>query len=260
MHRWPFVKGLINTLNLINETKSMNVTLDNVYLNVGHLMAVTSVEMVNGILIPTFANSTSSTVFNWTYSLNGIEYNHVVLNFDHGTMNNLQDDRGVHPIGRTDVVITKEQAINKVAQYLSNYTNKFNLTISSASARLIGYPRNYSSLYPTWYVLIGFNEPNVQEVGIKVWADTGEIFECYQGGSPLNMGKLVMVPWLATTLMPKPTAQVPESSAIAAPTITPGTSNETANAQIQSSITSFQAHPLQSYRITHTRQPSNQQP
>lgn len=203
---------LINAISLVDETKTINITLGNVTLSVSHLIMPTSFLTVNGLPVPIFTNSTSSTLFKWTYVLNGVLYNYVTLTFDNKTLHDLQDDRAAHPIGGIEVDITKEQAISKADQYLSNYTNKFNLIISNASAKLIGYLRNYTALYPAWWVLVDFNQTNVQEVDVKVWADSGEVFDCYQEGSPLNISQLATITTPVPTPMPQPTTTTEPSN------------------------------------------------
>ena len=245
---------LINALNLVDETKSMNVTYEDVILTVSHFLVPISLETVNGMPVPNYSNAINSTSFEWTYVINGISYNSVSLRFDKNILHDLRDDRAAYQIGGTEVDITKEQAISNVEQYLSNYTNKFNLNIFNATAKLISYPRNYTTLYPTWWVLVYFSQTNVQSVDVKVWADTGELYDPYQGGSPPNMSQLVTIPTSAQQPQPSPTST--------RPTATYNPSNETSNAEmppststpnqiasgsssvIQSRASSIDLHPL----------------
>ena len=82
---------------------------------------------------------------------------------------------------------------SSVKQYISNWTSKFNITVTKETANLGSYPRNYNALYPFWSVLLEFSG-NVVFVSVYVWADDGQVFWCYQGGSPLNMSELKLKP------------------------------------------------------------------
>jgi hypothetical protein len=176
--------NLVNLLPLIDETNASNATQGDIALSVSKMQ-----------MPPTFLSSNSSgswceTMFDWMISYNGVVFYHVSLNFHNGVFSGLQDDRAAYPVGGTEVDISKEQAIEYANQYLSNYTSKYNLTVAEATATLSCYPRgNTTLLYPMWSVLLDYGG-NVASVSVYAWADTGEVFYCYQSGSPLNINEL----------------------------------------------------------------------
>ena len=179
----------ISMLDMIDETKSRNVTSGNIDLSVSHLV------------IPDVVNDTS---FLWTYVFNGAEYTHVLLSFNKGVFHILRDDRAIYTIGSTDVKVTKEQAIDIAVKYIEKYSYWFNETEDRAVAGLASCPRNGAVLYPFWSVVLDFNQAYGGDISVRVWADSGEVFECYQGGSPLRIDD--------SNPQPTPTPQ-PENSA-----------------------------------------------
>ena len=183
---------LVRMLSLVDETKTMNLTQGDVNLSVYKMSIPTTFPPTTNA-----SNSINSTNFAWTISRNGVVFNHVSLTFDNGVLKNIEDDRAAYPIGGTEVNISKEQAIDNAKQYISNWTSKFNITVTKETANLGSYPRNYNALYPFWSVLLEFSG-NVVFVNAYVWADDGQVFWCYQGGSPLNMSELKLIPYTQT--------------------------------------------------------------
>jgi hypothetical protein len=216
---------LINMLGLVNESSYMNVTVGNVNLRVSHMPALTGLTMVNGTPVPVTSDSIVNTDFEWTISYGDVVFNHVVVYFENGVFSGLQDDRAVYPVGSTTVNISKQQAINTAEQYISNYTSKFNLTINQTSAQLISYLRNQSALYPAWSVMLYFGG-NVSAVNEILWADSGEVFWCYQEGSPLDWNTLKTsaypepIPPDATATLPQP-QNITSNSDVNGPTAAP---------------------------------------
>ena len=133
-----------------------------------------------------------TTSYIWTITVDGVGYNRVVMSFKNGYLGNIEDDRSCSPIGGTNIDISKEQAIELAKEYVSNYTNNFNLTITQHAASIGSFLRNSEKLYPCWMVNLRFNL-NVDDVSVYLWADTGEVFWCYQGGSPLNQSELKLL-------------------------------------------------------------------
>ena len=186
---------------------------------------LTGLTTVNGIPVPIYSDSIVNTDFEWTISYGGVVFYHVVVYFENGVFAGLQDDRAVYPVGGTTINLSKEQAINAAEQYISNFTAKFNLTINQTSAHLISYPRNYSALYPAWSVLLYFGG-NVSTVNEILWADSGDVFWCYQEGSPLDWNTLKtsaypepILPDATTT--PPQLQNVTSNSDVTAPTTAP---------------------------------------
>lgn len=188
---------LVRMLSHVDETKTMNVTQGDINLSVSKMSIPTTFP-------PTInaSNSINSTNFAWTISRNRVVFNHVSITFDNGVLKNIEDNRAAYPIGGTEVNISKEQAIDNAKQYISNWISKFNITVTKETANLGSYPRNYNALYPFWSVLLEFSG-NVVYVNAYVWADDGQVFWCYQGGSPLNMSEIKLKP------TPKPSQSPP---------------------------------------------------
>ena len=205
---------LVRMLSLVDETKTMNVTRGDINLSVSKMSIPTTFPPTANA-----SNSINSTAFTWTISHNGVVFNHVSITFDNGVLRNIEDDRVAYPIGGTEVNISKEQAIDNAKQYISNWTSKFNITVTKETANLGSYPRNYKALYPFWSVLLEFSG-NVVFVNAYVWADDGQVFWCYQGGSPLNMSELRLMP------TPKPSQSPPnQQDNPASPSATPQPAN-----------------------------------
>lgn len=213
---------LIAALNGQSSSASLKVSSTPMY----------NMKTVNGELVRTdYLGETTSYI--WTLSVDGVGYNTVVLTFENGRLCDIQDDRSCYPIGGTDVNITKEQAFDLAKEHISNYTNNFNLTVTNEAATIGSFARNYSQLYPCWMVTLRF-DLNVDDVSIYVWADTGDVFWCYQGGSPLNQSKLNLLTtekFSVTFDVPSPTPIPTATPAMAAaPTETPATPQPTMEA------------------------------
>lgn len=133
-----------------------------------------------------------TTSYIWTITVDAVGYNRLVMSFKNGYLSNIEDDRPCYPIGGTNIDISKEQAIEIAKEYVSNYTSNFNLTITQHAASIGSFLRNSEKLYPCWMVDLRFNL-NVNDVSVYLWADTGEVFWCYQGGSPLNQSELKLL-------------------------------------------------------------------
>jgi hypothetical protein len=216
--------NLVNMLSLVDENKlgasgvapyeTMNVTRGDIVLSVSKMAIPTTFPPTTNA-----SNSINSTAFTWTISHNGIVFNHFSLTFDNGVLGNIDDDRAAYPIGGTEVNISKEQAIDNAKQYIINWTSKFNITVTKETANLGSYPRNYTALYPFWNVLLEFSG-NVVFVNAYVWADDGQVFWCYQGGSPLNMSELKLKPTPKPSQSPRNQQDNPAS-----PSATPQPSN-----------------------------------
>ncbi len=209
---------LIAALNGQSSSASLKVSSTPMY----------NMKTVNGELVRTdYLGET--TFYIWTLSVDGVGYNTVVLTFENGRLCDIQDDRSCYPIGGTEVNITKEQAFDLAKEHINNYTNNFNLTVTKQAATLGSFARNYSQLYPCWMVTLRF-DLNVDDVSVYVWADTGDVFWCYQGGSPLNQSELKLISTTkfsipldvpTPTPTPKPSSPPPETPPTDTPTPQP---------------------------------------
>jgi hypothetical protein len=94
--------GLLNTLNLVNDTETKNVTLRDVSLSISQFSDIIGSQTVNGMPVPVASNSSFSTTFDWRFVQNGVQYCQVALTFDKGIFYNLQDERATQSIGDND--------------------------------------------------------------------------------------------------------------------------------------------------------------
>jgi len=174
---------LISMLDLIDETQSMNVTSGNITLTFSKGGPV-HFELSNGIR---YDDDNIYTYFEWVYIYNGIDFNRVKLTFKNGTLYRFDDDRVTHSIGRIDINVSKEQAIETAKNYISGFMNKNNLTIAKITAVLDSTWNETGALHPFWGVKILFNQ-NVSGVHVYVWADSGLVHWSYRdNGSPFNV-------------------------------------------------------------------------
>ncbi len=94
--------SLIETLNLVNNTETANVTLGSVSLSVSHFPDIIGCQTINGMPVPIASNSSFSTTLNWRLIMNGLICGQFFLTFDKGIFCKLQDERATQPIAGTD--------------------------------------------------------------------------------------------------------------------------------------------------------------
>jgi hypothetical protein len=187
---------MIRTLSMVDETKYVTVTSGNVNLTVSHMAIPKTISTSSGHIEAVGTDTINVTSFNWVYVFNGAEYNHVYVSFENGVFHTFWDDRAINKIGDTDVNITKEQAIDIAMKYIENYSyasggvqvSGFNVTKDRTVANLLTTVRDGDMLYPFWSVFLYLNQTypsGVNSLLVKVWADSGEVFECSKetGGS-----------------------------------------------------------------------------
>jgi hypothetical protein len=102
--------GLLNTLNLVNDTQTTKVTSGDVSLSVSQFPDIIGLQTVNGMPVPVASNSSFSVTFDWAFIQNGVPCCQVALTFDKDIFYNLQDERAIQPVGNTGNSIRGEQA------------------------------------------------------------------------------------------------------------------------------------------------------
>jgi hypothetical protein len=162
-------------LNYADETKNMTLISGNLTLTIRNLSSTTY-----------FGNST---VFQWRYTINGVNYPGITLSFRNGAFDGLNDRRDLYEIGDTTINISKEQAINiAIDEVNNNYSydmgggitiSDFNVTKDRAVAWLGTSTREHFVLYPIWNVMLYLDKRypgSVYGILVHLWADSGVIF------------------------------------------------------------------------------------
>jgi DNA-binding transcriptional ArsR family regulator len=122
------------------------------------------------------------------YTANGTNFQAKSINlvYNNNALTQFSDDWFLYSIGSTEVNVTQAQAVQiamnavKTYSYTMNGTrvSNFQVLSSPVSAELYPKPRvNNLTLYPYWYVTIHLAKTypgGVNEIGIGVWADTGQ--------------------------------------------------------------------------------------
>ncbi len=159
--------GMISLLRGFDDTKGATVTSGGYTLWASHLV---------------ISNVANGTTFDWTYTADGPDIasaSTVSLTFDRGAFYALIDMRQFH-------VASSDQAIYKAQQFIQNYAlpaiganvSSFNVTRLGACAVFCGGSQN-GTMQPCWDVTVNLNQPypdGVHRFLVKVWADTGEVF------------------------------------------------------------------------------------
>lgn len=152
------------------------------------------------------------TSFRWKYISNGAEYNGLVMTFQ-GQNFFFRDDRSLFEIGKTDVNISKEEAINIALKSIENYSYKlvngseikgFDVSKDNVTATLYTRSKDSSpTLYPYWAVEVTLDHSypgDIYAISVSLWADTGEVFLI----TPLGVGGTF--PPEGSTIQPEPSA------------------------------------------------------
>ncbi|MEM2098705.1 MAG: hypothetical protein QXU99_03020 [Candidatus Bathyarchaeia archaeon] len=161
------------------------------------------------------------TTFNWAYTVNGVEYTKLGIEFQNGIFSCLYDTRGVYSIGDTTVNISREQAIAIAMKYVENYSyampdgsriSNFNISKDQSTARLVAYPINSLVLRPYWHIELYLNQTypgSVHGLTVYVWANSGEVFHCSNiayGGADYSNADSLHPELPDTSTLPSPTS------------------------------------------------------
>lgn len=186
------LKEMIDLLKMVEGNKNETKTIGNIKLEV--------------------VNDAYHTSFDWKYTFNGVDYNAVSIIFqDSGIF--FSDYLSLYKIGKTDVNISKEQAIDIAMKYVETYSctgvvssggkeviveiSGFNITKELTKANLATNFREPLTLYPCWNIELYLDQKQpyanytypsgVYALYVRIWADSGEVFSC----TPLTVGGLI---------------------------------------------------------------------
>ncbi len=131
--------------------------------------------------------------FHWTYCANGVDYIGFGMSYlRDGTFFSFVDDRGTYLIGGTEVNVSKESAISIALSAARNMSLPYAVIESPADETLITWSREPLTVYPCWDVTFYLNMTKMEgpsHVQVLIFADTGEVIDCYTlasgGGSPV---------------------------------------------------------------------------
>jgi hypothetical protein len=167
---------MIKILTEIDETQNMTITHGNIKLEV--------------------STNQFDTSFSWTNTIDDAEYTKLRITFRNGYFYAMRDNRGLFTIGKTDVNISAEQAINAAMEYIKDYSytsvtgsidnpeyvqiRGFDVNEEKTTAELKTSTKGDDALYPYWNVQLTLAESkgNVWALLVGVWADSGEVFKC----------------------------------------------------------------------------------
>lgn len=194
-----------NIVDMVNPTANTTTTVDNVKLKV-------SVEP-------------NKTLFTWSTTYNGAEYNRLILEFKNGHLFEFYDDRSFYTVGSTEVNISEEEAIKIGLERVKNYSylyqgkeiSGFNIVEEQIRTKLEVMGKfNALELYPLWTVDLPLNEVypgSVYYIEVRLWADTGEIIDCTAlgyGAGGWSLGDSSAEP--STSATPSATDTQPENN------------------------------------------------
>jgi DNA-binding transcriptional ArsR family regulator len=167
----PYLETMSNMWALVNETKNVEMTQDNMKLNIS----------ISG----------DNTEVLWLYTGNGVDFSpkSLSLSFENGVLKELLDGWFLFKIGNTEVNISSEEAITIARSAVKNFTwqangvevSDFNVLENPVSALFHPIPREEPlTLVPYWYVTLYLDKvypSGVNRLAVGVWADTGEVAE-----------------------------------------------------------------------------------
>jgi hypothetical protein len=163
---------LITMLNNVDITKNSTTVIDNIRLGT----------------YTSYFSEEYHRVFDWTHTIDGVDYTWLVLIFD--AKNNLvsiTDTRTLYTIGDISINISMEQAIDIALENLTFYSYKMpdgsvvnDFKVGDVAAMLYTMPMDYVDyvLRPYWDVKLFLEEGapgNVFGITVFMWANTGEI-------------------------------------------------------------------------------------
>jgi hypothetical protein len=122
------------------------------------------------------------------YTNNGTDFQAKSINliYNNNALTEFSDDWFLYNVGSTTVNISQSQAIEIAMNAVKNYSwnvngtqvSNFQVLNSPVSAELYPKPRTDNlTLYPYWYVTLHLDKTypgGVTEIGVGVWADTGQ--------------------------------------------------------------------------------------
>ena len=175
----PDLKVMIDILDTVDVIENMETAMGNVKLKV--------------------TSRTDYTAFEWIYTLGGLDFPAITIEFLKGTFFGFGDIWSIYKVGSIDVNVSEEEAINIARERARNYSwtvdgvevTEFNILEEPVEAELWKYPREDTlTLHPYWYITLYLDKVypgNVDRIQVGIWADTGEVIFCQErssGGGP----------------------------------------------------------------------------
>jgi hypothetical protein len=130
----------------------------------------------------------------WSRTVNGINntFDIMSITFQKGGLKQFCDSWNIYDIGSDEIKVNQEEAIRiaKDNAFIHSGTSgeefkNFTVVEKSITATLEMSPRNDSLLYPMWGIVLGLDKVyfnQVTQIGVSIWADTGEIAGISSGG------------------------------------------------------------------------------
>lgn len=165
----PYIEEMSNLFASVNETKNTEFTLGNMKLEI--------------------SVSEDSTEVQWLYTQNGVDFSPKSLSlvFENHVLKELTDGWFLFKIGSTQVNISSEEAIEIARNYVKNFTwtadgtEVSNFKVLKEPVTALFHPTQREeplTLIPYWYITLYLDKvypPGVNQIGVGVWADTGEV-------------------------------------------------------------------------------------
>jgi hypothetical protein len=171
---------------------------------------------------------THSTLLQWKYTFNGVDYSGLGLGFTDGALNSFGDGRSYLHIGNTEVNVSKDEAVNIALNqsktfsytYEDQVIADFKIAENKINAQLKTSNRSEPlTVYPVWVVDLPLTEwyPGyVSYLEVALWADSGEVISCtalgYGGDGELPVEDEPTSTPPASTAPVTPTPQTPLTS------------------------------------------------
>jgi hypothetical protein len=171
---------------------------------------------------------THSTLLQWKYTFNGVDYSGLGLGFNDGALNSFGDGRSYLHIGNTDVNVSKDEAVrialDQSKTFSYTYEGKVISDFQIAESKIIAQLRTSNrseplTVYPVWIVDLPLTEwyPGyVSYLEVALWADSGEVISCaalgYGGDGALPVEDEPTSTPPASTSTVSPTPQTPLTS------------------------------------------------
>ena len=194
LQRYQAVTGadssdMLSTLNTLDQTNASAISSGNVQLTV-YRMPIPQFGMTpSGEYHISATEGEGIVTYSWVFSYNGVPFNHFSISYQQGVLHSINDDRASSKIGSTEVKLTEQEAVDAAVQFLQNYSyvsgnqtvSGFILSNLPSDAWTLAMERNDSLLYPSWSVELYLNQTypgDVKAFIVKLWADTGVVYEC----------------------------------------------------------------------------------
>lgn len=139
--------------------------------------------------------------FEWMYSIDGVDFPSVTMEFQKGIFCGLGDVWSIYKIGSTDVNISENGAVEIALKYVEDFSWKAYAengdTVEVTDFNIVSDPlivelqttrgKEPLTMYPCWNVVLYLDKAYpglVNRISLAIWADSGEVISCL----PLSIG------------------------------------------------------------------------